>query len=197
MLWHLGPPLAWWSPMKMSPFTFQTEFSLASDHSAWAPSQSCTENTHHQKRSPPRPKPFPWRSLREHMVTWLWDVRGLNVLRLLFPVKTFKLLGNDKSLWCLMLSIECGNKGDRRSSKVRCGGYSSNDSCYLVLVSNQLCSATAEERRDAPKTQFQWSHNNKARWKLENGAEAKAHWGQDHCCCSVVWRLQHLIAKNK
>lgn len=138
MVWHLGPPLAWWSPMKISPFTFQTEFRLASDHSAWTPPpptppQSYTENTYHQKKTSTQPEPFPWRSLREHMVTWLWDVRGLNVLRLLFPVKRFKLLGYDKSLWCFMLSIERRNKGDgggaARCSVVRCGGEHRNDSC--------------------------------------------------------------------
>lgn len=53
MLWHLGPLLAWRRLMKISPFTFQTEFGLAPDHSAGPPSQSCRENTHHQKRSPP------------------------------------------------------------------------------------------------------------------------------------------------
>lgn len=67
-----------------------------------------------------RPESFPWRSLREHMVTWLWDVRGLNVLRVLFPVKRFKLLGYDKSLWFFMLSIERRNKGDRGGA-VSCG----------------------------------------------------------------------------
>jgi len=34
MLWHLGPPLARGRLMKISPFTFQTEFGLAPDHSA-------------------------------------------------------------------------------------------------------------------------------------------------------------------
>lgn len=38
MLWHLGPPLARRRVMKISPFTFQTEFSLARDHSATPPS---------------------------------------------------------------------------------------------------------------------------------------------------------------
>lgn len=98
------------------------------------PPQSYTENTYHQKKTSTRPEPFPWRSLREHMVTWLWDVRGLNVLRLLFPVKRFKLLGYDKSLWCFMLSIERRNKGDggggaARCGVVRCGGEHRNDSC--------------------------------------------------------------------
>lgn len=97
------------------------------------------ENTHHQKRSLAQPEPFPWRSLREHMVTWLWDIRGLDVLRLLFPVKRFKILGYDKSLWCSMLSMECGNKGDRgeRWDEVWCGGDSSSDLCLLLVTRKQ------------------------------------------------------------
>lgn len=55
MLWHLGPPLARRRVMKISPFTFQTEFSLALDHSANPPTplphKSCRENTNHQNGS--------------------------------------------------------------------------------------------------------------------------------------------------
>ncbi|KAK2907469.1 hypothetical protein Q8A73_008542 [Channa argus] len=45
MLGHLGPLLACGRLMKISPFTFQTEFSLAPDHSAGALPHSPAERT--------------------------------------------------------------------------------------------------------------------------------------------------------
>lgn len=156
MLWHLGPPLAWGRLMKISPFTFQTEFGLAPDHSAGAPLTVLQREHAQPEKISTRPEPLPWRSLREHMVTWLWDVRALDVLRLLFPVKRFKPLGYDRSLWCL-LSIELGNKGERRKKR-RKGGEVGRGVVVMVVVmrgrgllleGNHLCGATPEEGRDA------------------------------------------------
>lgn len=183
MVCHLGPPLAWWSPMKMSPFTFQTEFSLASDHSAWPP-LTVREHIPPEKIST-RPEPFPWRSLREHMVTWLWDVRGRNVLWLLFPVKRFKLLGYDKSLLCFMISIEHRNKRDIGGA-ARCGEVWWWSSQWFMPRSSLWSYSWGWKRYT--QTLVQWSCGNKAR-KLEFGAEAIAHWGKDCYCCLGVWAL--------
>ena len=128
------------------------------------PSRSCRENTHHQKKDlHTRPEPLPWRSLREHMVTGLWDARGLDVLRLLFPVKRFKPLGYDRPLWCL-LSIELGNKGEGEGAKkkggcrgwARCGGDGSGERGAegVLLEGNHLCGATPEEGGDASNLCF-------------------------------------------
>lgn len=153
MLWHLGPPLAWGRLMKISPFTFQTEFGLVPDHSAGAPLTVLQREHAPPEKISTRPEPLPWRSLREHMATWLWDVRGLDVLRLLFPVKRFKPLGYDRSLWCL-LSIEPGNKGERRRRKGGEVGRGSGDGIAvkwgrgLLLEGIHLCGATPEEGGD-------------------------------------------------
>lgn len=160
MLWHLGLLLAWGRLMKISPFTFQTEFGLAPDHSAAPPSRPCRENTHHQKRSPPGQSLSPGDHCGN---TWWhdWNARGLDVLRLLFPVKRFKPLGYDRSLWCL-LSIELGNKRERRKSR-RKGEEVGWGMVVMVVVmqgrgllleGNHLCGATPEEGGDALKPLF-------------------------------------------
>lgn len=157
MLWHLGPPLAQGRLMKISPFTFQTEFGLAPDHSAGAPLTVLQREHAPPKKISTRPEPLPWRSLREHMVTWLWDARGLDVLRLLFPVKRFKPLGYDRSLWCL-LSIELGNKEEgERGREVGWGTVVMVAVMWgrgLLLEGNHLCGVTPEEGGDAQNLCF-------------------------------------------
>lgn len=77
MVWHLGPPLAWWSPMKMSPFTFQTEFRLASDHSAWTPPPPLHSPTPRTRTTRKRPPPGPSLSPGDHCGNTWWHGCGM------------------------------------------------------------------------------------------------------------------------
>lgn len=172
--------------MKISPFTFQTEFGLAPDHSAGAPLAVVQSEHAPPEKISTRPQPLPWRSLREHMVTWLWDARGLDVLRLLFPVKRFKPLGYDRSLWC-WLSIERGNKGEREGERgrggARCSGDGSVDAGWR-LVTRRESSLWSHSRggRRSVEPLLQRCHANKGKIKDRGWSRGQGPlWRQDYC----------------